>query len=161
MQTKRIRIIISEFNDISELSPNHQKLLEAAREVSQNAYAPYSRFHVGAAVELDNGVIITGSNQENAAFPSGLCAERVALFYANSKYPENAVKTIAVTAYNNGQPFSGSVAPCGSCRQVMAETESRYNHDMGVILDGKKNIVMVENARSLLPLTFTLDSLKQ
>ncbi len=160
MKTKEIRFIISEFTDIFELNLDDQKLLEAARSVSKNAYAPYSRFCVGAAVELDNGEIITGSNQENAAFPSGLCAERVALFYANSRYPESAVKTIAVTAFNNGKPVLEAVAPCGSCRQVLAETESRYKNDIRVILDGEKNIVIVDNARSLLPLTFTPDFLK-
>ena len=160
MQTKEIKIIISEFNDICELNLEDQKLLKAARDVSENAYAPYSKFKVGAAVELDNGKIVAGSNQENAAFPSGLCAERVALFYANSQFPEAAVKTIAVTAFNNGQSVLEAVAPCGSCRQVMVETELRYKRNIRVILDGEKNIAVLENAQSLLPLTFTPDFLK-
>ncbi len=161
MQTKEIKIIISEYSDIFELNPSDQKLLEAARKISVDAYAPYSKFYVGAAAELDNGEIVTGSNQENAAFPSGLCAERVALFYANSRFPNAKVKTLAVTASNNGQPLYEAAAPCGACRQVMVETESRYQHDMRVILDGQEKIVVFESARSLLPLSFTPDSLKK
>ncbi len=161
MQTKEIQIVISEYKYISELSHTDQKLIKAAREISKDAYAPYSNFHVGAAIELDNGEVVTGSNQENAAFPSGLCAERVALFYANSRFPEAKVKTLAVTASNNGRMVLETVAPCGSCRQVMVETESRYKQDIRVILDGQNSIVVFKSAKSLLPFSFTPDSLNK
>src|SRR6056297_3374307 len=103
MRTKEIRIFVYEYNTVSELPEKDQKLVLAAREAAKSAYAPYSKFYVGAALELDNGRIIKGNNQENAAFPTGLCAERVALFYANATYPDTAVKTVAIVALKDGE----------------------------------------------------------
>lgn len=133
-----------------ELSVEDQQLMDAALEATQRSYAPYSNFHVGAAVLLENGVIVTGTNQENAAYPSGLCAERTTLFYANSQYPEVAVKTLAIATCNSENILS----PCGACRQVMAETEKRYGKPMRILLCGKENVYVVESAAALLPLTF-------
>ena len=133
-----------------ELSVEDQQLMDAALEATQRSYAPYSNFHVGAAVLLENGVIVTGTNQENMAYPSGLCAERTTLFYANSQYPEVAVKTLAIATCNSENILS----PCGACRQVMAETEKRYGKPMRILLCGKENVYVVESAAALLPLTF-------
>ncbi len=155
MKTKEIKIVVFEYQTIDELPENDQHLLLAARKATVNAYAPYSGFHVGAAVLLANGEIISGNNQENSAYPSGLCAERVAMFYANASHPESAVKTIAVSAQKNGIIVSDSVKPCGSCRQAMAETEVRYGEPIRVILDGTDSILVLNGIESLLPLSFS------
>ena len=126
MKKSCIRIEFFEIDSIEELSNIEQQLIQDSKLAKSNAYSPYSGFCVGAAVLLDNGIIIKGSNQENAAYPSGLCAERVALFYANSAYPNNAVKAIAITASNSKGIIQKPIAPCGSCRQVMLETEQRF-----------------------------------
>jgi cytidine deaminase len=158
MQKKTIETII-EIYGFEELSKEKQDLINKAKEQVTKAYAPYSGFHVGAAIELENGVIITGSNQENSAYPSGLCAERVAMFYANSQYPEVAVKTLAIAAYTNGNFISDPVTPCGSCRQVLLETETRFEKDITILLYGTKNTYQLENVKQLLPLCFEKSSL--
>ncbi len=155
MKTTEIKIIVSEYSSIGELPENEQTLLLEARRITELAYAPYSGFHVGAAVLLDNGIVITGNNQENSAYPSGLCAERVALFYANANYPNAKVQTIAISAAKNGILVNEPVKPCGSCRQVMAETESRYENSLRIILDGQDSILGLNGVESLLPLSFT------
>lgn len=160
MRRKELRISVCEYDAVVELPEADQKLILAAREAGKNAYAPYSNFHVGAAVELENGEIITGSNQENADFTDGLCAERVAMFYANSKYPNIPIKSIAITAKNKDGLVNEPVQPCGSCRQVMVETEARYKKAMRIILDGKKKIMVLEGAANLLPFAFNLDALE-
>lgn len=154
MQRKELRIKVCEYDAIEELPVEDQHLLLAARGASKNAYAPYSGFCVGAALLLENGEIITGSNQENADFTDGLCAERVALFYANSTYPKEAVKAIAVTAKNAHGFLENPAQPCGSCRQVLVETESRYKNKVRIILDGRKKIQVFEGADNLLPFAF-------
>ncbi|MDX8340708.1 cytidine deaminase [Draconibacterium sp. IB214405] len=154
MRRKELRIMVCEYDAVVELPDADQKLVLAAREASKNAYAPYSKFHVGAALLLENGEVITGSNQENADFTDGLCAERVALFYANSTYPDVAVKAIAVTAKNAHGLLEFPAQPCGSCRQVLVETEVRYNKHIRVILDGRKHIQVLEGADNLLPFAF-------
>lgn len=154
MQTREIKIFYQEFSNAAELPEQDQKLINAAREASQNAYAPYSNFHVGAAVLLENGEIIKGNNQENADFTDGLCAERVALFYAHARFPGVPVKSIAITANNSKGVVEDPAQPCGSCRQVMVETEVRFNHPIRIILDGKKHIHVLEGADSLLPMAF-------
>ncbi len=103
---------------------------------------------------LDNGEIVTGNNQENAAYPSGICAERTAIFYANAQYPEQSIKTLAVAVFTNGEYAENPVTPCGSCRQVMLETENRYNTPMRVIMTGEKQIYIVNSVKDLLPLSF-------
>ncbi|HET6559821.1 MAG TPA: cytidine deaminase [Prolixibacteraceae bacterium] len=155
MKTTEIRIIIQEFENIGELPENDQFLLTEARKITASAYAPYSGFHVGAALLLDNGKIISGNNQENSAYPSGLCAERVAMFYANANYPDSAVKTIAVSAAKNGSMVKESVKPCGACRQALAETEVRFSTPIRIILDGEDTILVLNGVESLLPLSFS------
>ncbi len=142
-----------------ELNDKDKLLVDTAKKQTENAYAPYSTFHVGAALELDNDIIIGGNNQENAAYPSGLCAERVAMFYANAQYPNTAVKTIAIAAYTKGEFLKKPITPCGSCRQVLLETENRYEKDIRVILYGTDEIIIINNVKDLLPLSFEKSSL--
>jgi cytidine deaminase len=137
-----------------ELLLEEKKLIDCAKEACFRAYAPYSQFQVGATALLANGEIVTGSNQENVAFPSGLCAERTTLFYANSQYPEQAVKTLAVAAYTQGDFVERPVSPCGACRQVVLETEMRYQSPVRILLYGKKEIYRIEGIKDLLPLAF-------
>lgn len=118
-----------------ELSAEEQQLVEAAKKATTRSYAPYSHFHVGAAALLANGEIISGTNQENAAYPSGICAERTTLFYANSQHPQQAVKALAIAARTSeGHWTEIPISPCGACRQVMTETENRYEKPMKVLL---------------------------
>ncbi|MGQ8336354.1 cytidine deaminase [Sunxiuqinia sp. A32] len=160
MKTKEIKIIILEFENLSELTPEDQVLVKAAREIANDAYAPYSKFKVGASILLENGKIISGNNQENAASPSGLCAERVALFYANSQFPDSKVKTIAISAINGSKPTTKAISPCGACRQVLVETENRYQHPIKIILDGSRKIHVLNSTNDLLPLSFSSLDLK-
>lgn len=139
---------------ISELSGIEKKLIESARSASDKAYAPYSAFMVGVAVLLENGEIITGNNQENAAYPSGLCAERVALFYANAQHPDTPVKMIAITAQTQGKFVLQPISPCGSCRQVILETENRFNQPIRILMTGEDTVFIVESIKELLPLYF-------
>lgn len=148
------------YEDFTELPIADQTLLEAAKAAAKNAYAPYSRFRVGAAVRLSSGIIVTGNNQENAAYPSGLCAERVALFHASAVYPEISVEAIAVTAISEKSIINEPIAPCGACRQVMAETESKGGVPLRVIMQGQTGQVLVApSMASLLPFSFLDDFL--
>lgn len=139
------------------LSASDKELVEKAIAIAQDAYVPYSTFHVGAAVRLENGVIVTGSNQENAAYPSGTCAERTALFYANAKYPNVAVQEMAVVAIYHGE-IQDQISPCGSCRQVMAEVATRFR-PYRVLLVGKDTTKILPDNRLLLPFTFDSSAL--
>ena len=159
MKTTEIKIVVSEFQNIGELPENDRVLLNEARRISALAYAPYSGFFVGAAVLLSNGMVITGNNQENSAYPSGLCAERVALFYSNANYPEAKVVSIAVSASKNGILVNDPVRPCGACRQALAETEIRFGSPIRIILDGHESIYVLNGIESLLPLSFSKNSL--
>ena len=159
MKTKEIHIKVYEYATVSELPEMDQKLVLKAREASKNAYSPYSHFNVGAAVLLENGKIVLGSNQENAAYPSGLCAERVAMFYANSSYPNSAIKTIAVSASNAFGLIEHPTSPCGACRQSLAEAEIRFKKPIRIILDGREKIQVLQGIESLLPIAFSPDSL--
>lgn len=139
-----------------ELSEENRKLVDAARNAATRAYAPYSRFSVGAAIQLDNGVVVEGSNQENAAFPSGLCAERTAAFYAHSRYPEAKFQTIAISAIStDGQRLNAPIAPCGACRQALLEYEVLAGNPVKVILDGASELFILQSVRSLLPVAFS------
>ena len=160
MKTRTFETTVQIFS-LEELTSEDRELCNAALIAADDAYAIYSNFHVGAAVMMENGEIITGNNQENAAYPSGLCAERVAMFYANAQHPDIPVKVLAVAAYTKGAFLTEPVTPCGSCRQVLIETESRYGKDITVILYGTENVYIVENVRQLLPLQFEKSSLKQ
>lgn len=137
-----------------ELSDQDKQLIDKAKEITQHSYAPYSKFRVGAAALLANGAIVTGSNQENAAYPSGLCAERTTLFYANSQYPDQAVLTLAIAARTEQDFIDNPIPPCGACRQVILETETRYKHPVRILLYGKKEIYLIKGIRDLLPLSF-------
>ena len=144
-----------EVHAIEELDGQDKLLMEAAREATRRSYAPYSKFHVGAAALLENGIVVTGTNQENVASPSGLCAERTTLFYANSQYPDVPVVALAIAACSeDGVTPSYPISPCGACRQVMLETEKRYRKPMRILLCGAEEVIVVESARDLLPLAF-------
>ncbi|MCB2219969.1 MAG: cytidine deaminase [Bacteroidetes bacterium] len=161
---KKAEIVIKYFkyNSIDELSETDRQLLVKAREAINGSYAPYSAFQVGAAVLLKNGEVILGSNQENVAYPSGLCAERVALFYASARYSDVPVEAIAITARSTDFEIEEPVTPCGSCRQVMAETENRFGNDIRVIMQGYSGqIYMVTGINNMLPLMFHAEKLKK
>jgi cytidine deaminase len=160
MTTKNISTSWSEYNSIEELSQSDKELVIAAREAAQNAYAPYSKFRVGAAVRLESGKIILGANVENAAFPSGICAERSALFNSASNYPSVKPVTIAVAAFTEDGLTKEPVPPCGNCRQVIAEEELRNNTSIRVILSGESRIQIIEKGGDLLPLQFNKNNLK-
>ncbi len=154
---KKIEFIINvyEYSSPDELEQQDRELIDKAIEAAGKAYAPYSNFRVGAAVLLENGEVILGNNQENAAYPSGLCAERVALFAANAQYPDVPVVAMAIVAFNKDEMTDLATPPCGACRQVMIETEMRFGKPIKVILAGKSNILVFKNVRELLPLSFT------
>lgn len=154
MKIKEVKTTIKEFSDTSELSSEDNKLIKIAGEAAKNAYTPYSGFNVGAALLLENGKIIEGSNQENASYPSGICAERVALFYAGSKFPDVPAVALAITALKDHKFIDKPVTPCGSCRQTLFEHELRFNSRIRLILFGQKKIIMVNKIGDLLPLVF-------
>ena len=140
-----------------ELSAEEQQLLAKAKEATARSYAPYSHFRVGASVQLEDGTIVTGTNQENAAYPSGLCAERTALFYANSQYPDQVVTALAIASRTeNGTLCQSTISPCGACRQVMVETEKRFGKPIKILLCGTEEVYIAESAQCLLPLSFDL-----
>lgn len=142
-----------------EATESIKKLITEAKSATKSAYAPYSGFHVGAAILLSNGEIVSGNNQENAAYPSGLCAERVTVFHANAQYPDVPVEAIAIAACHNEEFTTNPCSPCGGCRQVLLETESRFKHPMKVILYGESKIYELESAKTLLPVGFGKESL--
>ena len=155
-----IKIDVEVVETESDLDESWQVLLQKAKACSYNAYAPYSDFHVGAAVLLDNNIVITGNNQENAVYPTGLCAERVALFSANSQYPDNSVKRIAVVAQKGKNGKFLPATPCGSCRQVISEYEMKGKAPVQILmLAPDHTIYIVNSADDLLPLKFSQDSL--
>lgn len=138
----------------SELSEADKNLIDLAKSATQRSYAPYSRFNVGAALLLANGEIITGSNQENVAFPSGICAERTTCFYANSSYPGVRFVKLAIAAYHNGAFTPHPVSPCGACRQVLAEYEKLGGGKLEIMLYGDDEIYVLNEVADLLPLIF-------
>ncbi|WP_294535598.1 cytidine deaminase [uncultured Bacteroides sp.] len=143
-----------------ELSESDQELLTNAMDATRRSYAPYSRFSVGAAARLANGIVVTGTNQENAAYPSGLCAERTTLFFANSQYPDQPVDTLAIAAKTEKDFIDTPIPPCGACRQVMLETEKRYGQPLRVLLYGKKGIYEIRSVSDLLPLSFDASAME-
>jgi cytidine deaminase len=139
-----------------ELSQEEQQLIDAAIEATSRSYAPYSHFHVGAAIQLKNGVVIMGCNQENAAFPAGICAERSAIFAAGAQYPDQPIMTLAITARNSkGELLDEPASPCGTCRQVIIETETRFKQPVRILLYGKKHTYVMDGIRQLMPFSFT------
>lgn len=143
-----------------ELDNDLRILVEKAKAMTQNAYCPYSHFHVGAAALLENGQMVAGSNQENAAYPSGLCAERTALFAANANYPHTPVVALAIACYANGHFSKNIISPCGACRQVMLETEHRFAKPMKIVLYGEDMCYIFDSAADLLPLNFVAENLQ-
>lgn len=138
---------------IEELSAAERRGMDVALAAAEKAYAPYSGFHVGAAAELEDGTLVPGSNQENAAYPSGLCAERTALFTAGAQRPEVAVRALYVVAMKDGV-VQDKISPCGGCRQVISEVEYRYGRPIRIYLCGRETYCRVESAEALLPLSF-------
>ena len=143
------------YSERAELSEETSNLLLKAEDAAHKAYAKYSNFKVGAAVLLNNGLIITGNNQENAVYPSGLCAERTAVFYASSQYPEVPILKIAITAINPHNPLKVPVPPCGGCRQALIEYEQKFDQPIEVIMAGETGeVYVVSSVSELLPFTF-------
>lgn len=154
MEEKEIRIRYKEFNSIGELDIPDKELLQRAIDATEGAYAPYSNFHVGAAVKMDNGAVFAASNQENAAYPSGLCAERSTVFYAHSKYPDAAIVALAVVAKANGELTPLPTYPCGACRQVLYESQMRGGKPIKIIIGSAGKIQIIESVNDLLPFAF-------
>lgn len=152
--TLKTDILIAQQN---ELSAEDQQLIQIAIEQTARSYAPYSHFSVGAALRLENGVVVRGCNQENAAFPTTICAERSALFAAGAAYPDQAVVTLAIAARNEQHELlSDPISPCGTCRQAIIETETRFHHPVRILLYGTKHIFVIDSIKALMPLSFTV-----
>lgn len=155
MKTFDITVPVTKYT-FEELPRDIRPLVEAAREATQRSYAPYSHFNVGAAILLSNGETVTGANQENAAFPSGTCAERTACYYAGARYPDARFEAIAIAARGtDGQWITDPVAPCGACRQALLEYETLAGHSVPVWLVGRDRIYHIPSVTSLLPLSFS------
>ncbi len=159
MEQIDINISIESYQ-LDELSPQDQELVQAAIEATKNAYANYSRFYVGAALRLENGKIVIGANQENAAFPSGLCAERTAVFAAQANYPDSPIETLAIAGRNEKGVLPNPITPCGACRQVILEIEDRYKKPIKILLYGTQKIYCVRSVKDLLPLSFVDDNMR-
>lgn len=138
----------------SELTTEEQQLADRALQASYHSFAPYSHFHVGAAVLLKNGITVIGANQENAAFPSGLCGERACIFSAQSQYPDQPIRILAIAARNGEKQTEEPVTPCGSCRQVILQMELRYHRPVKILLCGTEKYYRVNSIHDLLPLSF-------
>ena len=154
MTNKEIKISYVEYESIDQLDEKDKELVQAAVEATKQSYAPYSNFNVGAAVMFTDGVIVKGANQENAAYPSGICAERTALFYASASRPDKIMSGIAIAASQNGQLLPSPVSPCGACRQVMAQYQTKSGIPMQILLVGGDKILKFEKVEDLLPLIF-------
>ena len=161
MKQDKIEISYTVYEKIDELGKDDAALLKKANEVTKNAYAPYSNFHVGAAAKLANGEIVTGTNQENASYPVGLCAERVLLASASTLHPNVAIQTMAISYNTQNGLNNHPIAPCGMCRQYIQEYELRLKQPIRLILGGSEGKIFVfEKASQLLPLGFTSEDLK-
>ena len=154
MTSKEIKIAYIEYESLDQLDADDRKTADAAVEAISLSYAPYSRFNVGAAVMFEDGEIVKGANQENAAYPSGLCAERTALFYASASRPDKAMKILAIAAGQEGKLCDSPATPCGACRQVMAQYQTKGGVPMKVILVGSEKIWVFDKVDDLLPLIF-------
>lgn len=139
---------------LDELTPTEQALVQKAIDATYNSYARYSNFHVGAACLLENGEVVIGANQENAAFPSGLCAERTAIFAAQANHPDQPITTLAIAARNVNGLLKSPISPCGACRQVVLEIEDRYQRPVRILLYGTDGIYVFESIKDLLPFSF-------
>jgi cytidine deaminase len=160
LKVKNISFSYREYENLEELDTEDQELIIAAKEAAKLAYAPYSKFMVGAAIRLESGRIVHGSNVENAAFPSGICAERTAIAGAVSNYPDDKPVAIAIAAMSDEGVTAESISPCGNCRQVIAEEEVRTGKQIRIILSGRNKIQVLESISPLLPLQFSRNSLR-
>lgn len=153
--------ILIKYTDVSELPESDRNLLHQAKLAVENAYAPYSNFNVGCALLLDNGIIVKGNNQENIAYPSGLCAERVAIFSAGANYPNHSILAMAITVKADKFKVTEPIMSCGACLQSMSEYEIRYKQPMRVILQGETgDIHVAEGLKNFMPFMFWTDELK-
>jgi cytidine deaminase len=151
--TKQTRFTI--YESVFDLEDEDKELMSRAKEAIVNSYAPYSQFHVGAAVLLENGIVVTGNNQENAAYPSGMCAERVAIWNASSQYPNVVIKKIALTVQSEKHEVEAPVAPCGACRQTLLEYEMKQKQPIEVYFMGEVGkVVKAFSLQDLLPFSF-------
>ena len=155
MNIRRISFDLIVYESVQELEEHEQELMKEAVKARKKAYSPYSKFNVGAAILLENGEIVTGNNQENASYPSGLCAERVAIFYASAKFPGIAIKTIAVSATSKNFVVNKPAAPCGNCRQSISEYEIKQNRPIMIIMSGEiGEVLKCSSVADILPLAF-------
>lgn len=159
MKTINLNIAIRHCQ-LDELTDADRELIDRAMKATDNAYAEYSHFYVGAALRLANGRIVIGANQENAAFPSGLCAERTAVFSAQANFPDQSIESLALVARNDNGLVDSPVTPCGACRQVLLGVEERYGRSMRVLMYGKSGVYIVGSVKDLLPLSFVDSSMK-
>lgn len=159
IHSKNISLSYTEFDNLDELSREDHDLVLVARNTALNAYAPYSKFRVGAAIRLTSGKIVCGANVENAAFPSGICAERSAIANLVSNYPNDKPVTIAIAAMTEEGITNEAVSPCGNCRQVIAEEEMRTGRKIKIILSGKSKTLLIDSIGTLLPLQFNKTNL--
>ena len=160
MKEIQIETKLSVFESFEELSHSEKEYMNQAIEIRKNAYAPYSKFLVGAAIVLDNGVVLQGSNQENAAYPSGLCAERVTIFYAGANYPNNKIVKLFISATPSDRDSENPIPPCGSCRQAIAEYEIKQDLPIEIYFMGAKGAVYKSDSlKNLLPFMFDKSNL--
>ena len=152
------KIVVYPLEECSEIK---KKLIEEAKQATQRSYAKYSHFNVGAALLLENGEIVTGNNQENAAYPSGTCAERTAVFYANARFPDQPVVIIAIAAFTDGKFTDDVITPCGACRQVLLETENRYGRPIKIMMFANNGVYVSDSIKNLLPLSFEDEMLRR
>jgi cytidine deaminase len=158
---KQFQFQFEEYASAEELPKEDAALLDLARNVTRDAYAPYSRFRVGAAARLSNGQIVTGTNQENASYPVGICAERTLLSVAASLYPGVPIETLAVSYHNENGVSDRPIAPCGICRQSLQEFENRTGRPMRVLLGGESGkVIVLPQSGALLPFAFTTNDLR-
>ena len=160
VKTNNISFSYEEFENQNELGSDNLELILAAKGAASNAYAPYSKFRVGAAVRLESGKIVLGTNVENAAFPSGICAERNAVANSVCNHPGDKITSIAIAAFTEAGLTTGMISPCGNCRQVLAEEESRNSNKIKLILASKDKVLVIDSVNQLLPLQFDKSSLK-
>ena len=158
METIQLKQIML-FCQFDELTNDEQQLVKKAMRATDNSYSPYSKFRVGAAIRLADGREIIGANQENAAFPVTLCAERTAIFAAQAQYPDQPIVALAIAARNENGFTVDPVSPCGSCRQVILEIEQRYHQSVKIYLYGTSGVYVINTVRDLLPLCFVEESM--
>lgn len=155
MKEVKIESVLQVFDSYDELPQDIADLMDQAINIRQKSYSPYSKFSVGAAILLDNGEVITGNNQENASYPSGLCAERTAIYYAGSQFPDNKILKMALTAGSKLKPTVTPIPPCGACRQAIAEYEVKQDAPIEIYFMGETGKIVKSNSlANLLPLVF-------